>query len=467
MRKVGQLRGAALRVMAGALAPRALCGVVVAGVGLALSAAPAVASDAKPSNTEEFAKAAAPLLKTLSGVQPLIAKYQAAPADARPPIQNAMKAALDAAGARAQLTAAESGIKNAADRDTAGHWGIMLGTIYGDMVLYQHGLQNVVDAGLGAPADRQANQAKLGILAFQNKDYAAAVKVLSPLLTANVGDDNVAVATAAAYANLGQNDAALAALKTAADARKAAGGVVPERWLIEGNSIAYSAKLTTQGIEWSLRLAANNPTPENLLIAESFIRLYESYDNPEILDGVRLAWRSGAMATNAKLSVAAYADFLGSAEEYKEFLGAADPRRYPGEVLAVIDAGVANGALNAASTSVSEPRATASKAVAVDRAGLAAFYRDAKAPQATGKTVVAAGDAMLSYGENAKAAELYQLALAKPGVDTNVVLNRLGMAQVGTGDYAGAQATLAKVQGKRQPLAALWSIYAQAKAAGK
>ena len=80
---------------------------------------------------------------------------------------------------------------------------------------------------------------------------------------------------------------------------------------------------------------------------------------------------------------------------------------------------------------------------------------------------MAAADALLSYCENAKAAELYQLALAKPGIDTNTVLNRLGMAQVGAGDYAGAQATLAKVEGRRKPLAGLWSIYAKAKAAGK
>ena len=81
--------------------------------------------------------------------------------------------------------------------------------------------------------------------------------------------------------------------------------------------------------------------------------------------------------------------------------------------------------------------------------------------------MVAAADALLSYGDDAKAAELYQRALAKPGVDSDVTLTHLGMAQIGAGDYAGAQASLAKVQGKRKPLAALWSIYAKAKATGK
>jgi Flp pilus assembly protein TadD len=52
-------------------------------------------------------------------------------------------------------------------------------------------------------------------------------------------------------------------------------------------------------------------------------------------------------------------------------------------------------------------------------------------------------------------------------VDKPVVLTRLGIAQVDAGDYAGAQATLAQVEGPRKPMAELWSLYAAQKAAGK
>ena len=455
MRKVGKFQGTMLRLMAGAMAPQVLIGGMVAGV--ALSATPTLASEAKMSNSPEFAKAAGPLQKTLSGVQPLIAKYQAAPADGKAAAQAAMKAALVSGNARAQLTDAEAAIKNPMDRQLAGQWAVMMGAITEDMVLYQHGLQNVVDAGLGTPAERQANQAKLGFLSYQNQDYTTAVKVLTPLVAANASDDNVPVVLAVSYVNLNQSAQALAALKTAVDARRAAGAAVPKDWFMRANAIAFNGKLSAQGNEWAQLLAANDPTPENLLIAETLVRDYSSYDNPEVLDCVRLAWRSGAMTVKSDATV----------QEYRQFLSAADPRRYPGEVLSVVDAGVAIGALAANATAVSEPRATASKLVAADRASLPAFYKDALAPQASGKTIVAAADALLSYGENAKAAELYQLALAKPGIDTNTVLNRLGMAQVGAGDYAGAQATLAKVEGRRKPLAGLWSIYAKAKAAGK
>ncbi len=62
---------------------------------------------------------------------------------------------------------------------------------------------------------------------------------------------------------------------------------------------------------------------------------------------------------------------------------------------------------------------------------------------------------------------MYKIALDKPGVETPRVLTRLGIAQIDTGDYAGAQATFAKITGPRQPLGQLWSIYAAQKAAGK
>ena len=53
MRKVGKFQGTMLRLMAGAMAPQVLIGGMVAGV--ALSATPTLASEAKMSNSPEFA----------------------------------------------------------------------------------------------------------------------------------------------------------------------------------------------------------------------------------------------------------------------------------------------------------------------------------------------------------------------------------------------------------------------------
>ncbi|MFX8813159.1 hypothetical protein ABTM61_19730, partial [Acinetobacter baumannii] len=79
----------------------------------------------------------------------------------------------------------------------------------------------------------------------------------------------------------------------------------------------------------------------------------------------------------------------------------------------------------------------------------------AKAP--TGVGAAATADAYLSYGDSAKAEELYKLALSKGGVDANKdrILTRLGIAQIDVAKYADAKATLAQVGGVRQQLAQL------------
>ena len=109
---------------------------------------------------------------------------------------------------------------------------------------------------------------------------------------------------------------------------------------------------------------------------------------------------------------------------------------------------------------VSEANTISAGRVQADTADLPKLAKDARAPGATVATLMAAGDAFLSYQKPADAEEFYTLALAKPGVDTPRVLTRLGIAQVDQGKTAEAQATFAKVEGARQAIARLWAVYA-------
>jgi hypothetical protein len=52
-----------------------------------------------------------------------------------------------------------------------------------------------------------------------------------------------------------------------------------------------------------------------------------------------------------------------------------------------------------------------------------------------------------------------------PGADRATALTRLGIAQAEQGKFAEAKATFAQVEGARQPIAMLWSAYADQKAA--
>jgi hypothetical protein len=192
------------------------------------------------------------------------------------------------------------------------------------------------------------------------------------------------------------------------------------------------------------------PSTENWSGAIVVVREIGKFPSQETLDLMRLMGRTNSYAEE---------------RDYIEYIQAADPRRLPGEALKVIEAGLAAGKLRAADTFVSEARGIASARVGADRASLVALERDARLPSATAATVGGAADAFLSYGESAKAADLFTIALAKPGAEQDRLQTRLGIAQADLGNYAGAQATFAKVGGSRKYLAQLWSIYAGLKAA--
>ena len=50
------------------------------------------------------------------------------------------------------------------------------------------------------------------------------------------------------------------------------------------------------------------------------------------------------------------------------------------------------------------------------------------------------------------------------GVETPMVLTRLGIAQYDQGKYAEAIETFKKVEGARKEIASLWALYATSKA---
>ena len=196
-------------------------------------------------------------------------------------------------------------------------------------------------------------------------------------------------------------------------------------------------------------LIKDYPTSANAGAAVQIVRELANYGAQDNLDLMRLMGRSNG--------------YLES-RDYVEYIQASDPRRLPGETLDVIAAGVAAGKLRAADVFVADAKTQASGRLAADKASLAGYEADARKASATETTISGAADTLLSYGKAAEAEELYKLALAKSGVDTNRALTRLGIAQYDQGKYAEAQASFAKVTGPRMALAKLWAGWAQGKA---
>jgi tetratricopeptide (TPR) repeat protein len=158
---------------------------------------------------------------------------------------------------------------------------------------------------------------------------------------------------------------------------------------------------------------------------------------------------------------------LNAKNDYLSYIEIADTRRLPAEVKRVIEEAYSRGVVPKGSDSwVEEQYKLANNLVAQDKTALPGLERDANAPTAQLRTVLAAADTLLGYGEYAKAAAFYEKAMGLPGADRNLVLTRLAIAQIGLGSHADAQQTLAKIEGARVPVARLWSAYATQQAAG-
>lgn len=230
---------------------------------------------------------------------------------------------------------------------------------------------------------------------------------------------------------------------------KAAGQPVEESWYRRGLSIGYNNEVVPQVYDFAAGWVEAYPSPTNWRDAVNIARNLNEYASPEMLDLLRLSLR---------------VDALQSKQEYIDYVEAADPRRLPKEVKQVIEQGYANGRVSRDDIYIADSLKMADSRIASDRADLPALERDANASGAALRTVVAAGDAFLSYDQYAKAEGFFTKALTMPGVNSNEALTRLGIAQAEQGKFDAARASFAKVTGPRVPIARLWTAYVNQRA---
>lgn len=233
-------------------------------------------------------------------------------------------------------------------------------------------------------------------------------------------------------------------LNQAISNRKAQGLTVDEQWYRRGVTVAYQNEIVPTVYDMVEQWIADYPNDFTWKESINLTRNLNEFTGPEILDLFRLSRKVNA---------------LQEASDYDYYVESADPRRLPKEVKDIITEGLASGVISQSNLYITESLETANARIASDRADLPALEADANAADATLRTVIAAGGAFLSYGEYAKAAGFYNRALGMAGVDTNEALTRLGIAQVGMGDYGAARETFAKVTGNRMPIARLWTSY--------
>jgi len=424
------------------------------GAALALGVVAGGALTATPAAAKEKEAKQAPL-KMTPGFQKVAAPFQKAlnDAKARPDVTaaagnpQALAAAL--AGEKAQLDQLFAAVGNEDDKYVAGTFALQLGGIASDQSLQRRGLTAMLESGKSPVAEVPKLNFYAGQLAYLAKDYAGARSHLETAIRGGYTENDPQLMLAETY--MAENNVAqgLTLLQQAIDQKKASGAAVPESWYRRGMLAAYKAKSGPQASAFAVGLVRSYPTTQNWGIAITIIREIGGIPSQEMVDLLRLMGRTNS---------------YNETRDYLEYIEAADPRRLPGEVLKIVEAGTASGKLSQSDRTVAEIRTMASERVAADRASLPALERDARAASSTAVTALASGDAFLSYGEAAKAEALYAIALGKPGVDQARALTRLGIAQVDQGKYADAQATFAKITGPRKPIADLWSAYAASKA---
>lgn len=443
------MRGNAMKLVVARAALAVALSTSLAAGGVLLGAAPAAAKEKEKeapkggTYSKEFVAAAGP-------IQKIIQDLQAAKAKGTPDAQ--IKPTLGDAATK--LAAAEAVAKTGQDKLAIGNWAVLLGGVLDDTPMRSRGIRNMIDSGLVEPEKVPTFNFYLGNFAYASKDYQGALDPLTKAIQGNVSEDAAAEMLADAYNELKRPAEGLTALKMAVDARKAAGGTVPESWYRRANVIAYKNKLGPQAIEWSTALVEAQPSSLNWLGAGQLAREFGNFGKEESLDLGRLFLRSGAL-DNEKQYVT---------REFIEYIQAADPRRLPGETAKVIELGLSKGALDASDVFVSDSLSQAKGRIAADKASLVGLEKDARAA-ADGKLAVATADAYLSYDNPAKAEELYQMALTKGGaIDKDRALTRLGIAQFDQDKFDAAKASFAQVGGVRAPIAKLFSVLAADKA---
>lgn len=413
------------------LSPLALA--AIASLGVAGAHAPAAAAKKEK---EQAAPKASYSKGFVAAYKPLEAQLNSATPD-----YAALKAALPGVIAAAETPD---------DKLAVGRFAFTVGQKTSDYPIALQGAELVLASGRADQVSQGQFAFVAAQLAYNQQDYAKARTYAEAAIKAGYTDNDPPLFLAETYFAQKQYAEGLKYLSDTITARKAAGQPVSEAWIKRALAMAYNNKLEADARQWGLVYARDFPSQTSWGDAIGIAINTGHYESPELLDLLRLARLTDTMRSKGM---------------YLEYIDAADARKLPNEVIAVMDAGTAAKLLDATIPLVKEARASATARIAADKAELPALQRDASAAGAKLVTVMAAADTLLSYDKHAEAEALYAKALTMPGANTPLVLTRMGIAQVEQGKYADAQATFAKVQGTRKSIADLWALYAAQKAA--
>jgi len=395
-------------------------------------------------------------ISALSATGPALAKKKdeaaAAPAvkisdDVRKPLGAAQEALNkgDLAAAEAQLAVARAASKTPDDAFVTAQIGLNVAVKSGDHAKQVAALDALIATGRVAEADKAKFYGYQADFAYQDKDYRKAEQAYVNAMAAGSTDPDIAAKLADSQFRNGNSAAAVATLQKVIDARAAAGQPVPTEWYGRGADIASRAKLVQPFLGITTAWLKAYPTKQNWHDTLFIYRQMAGLTGNAELDLLRLARYAGVLQLSAQSNYVDYA--------------LAVYLRYPNEAVSVLKEGVAAGKLNLASSqNAREILALSEPKIAADKASLKGAEAAANGPKATFKSVLSTGDVYYGYGQLQQAADMYKLAMTKPGADAGVANLRLGAALAQAGNKEGAKAAFSAVTGPEAGIAQYWMV---------
>ena len=308
-------------------------------------------------------------------------------------------------------------------------------------------LEAMVASGKLPQEQAATAQMELANMAYQAKQYDRAATFLEKAIALDPNNGNAVMMLAESRHEQGRTSDAVGVLTKAIAQATSAGRKPDENLYKRAAALAYTAKLP-QATELSRAWVKAYPSEESWRDALRMYRNLQKPPQPVLLDLLRLARTVGALEGQG---------------DYHPYAYAALEELASGEVQSVLEEGVAGGSISASDAYVKELIAEAKTATAGQRDRMAGLAKDALAAPSA-KMAINAANIHYSYGDFAKATELYRAALTKSGVDKDMANLRLGMSLARAGDSAGATAALNAVGGARAEVAKYWLTYVQTRA---
>jgi len=376
-----------------------------------------------------------------------------------PAVQNNLAAAQtalkanDFATAQVKVDAAKPAMATDQDRFYTGQVEYQIGKGKNDDALQNDGIDLMVQSGQ-APATMQRQLLSVqGQNAYNAKNFPLAVQKLQAAQQAGADDPVLVPMIVQSMQNSGQTVQALQTLNAAIDSNAQAGKPVPSEWYQRGFSIGYQAsgkasaadapQIAELTSDITRKWVAAYPTKSNW--HDALVIYSTQYKAPTDVqvDVFRLMRAAGALTSDA---------------DYREY--AEDVYlRYPNEAKTVLEEGNSKGIVNlTGKNDATEVLGIVKGKVAADKASLPAAEKSARVA-ANGKSAQSTADAFAGYGEWAKAADLYKVAIDKGGVDVPTATLRMGWAQAMAGDTAAAKTSFGAVTGVRKPIAQFWMVH--------